>query len=107
VIYDDANIRLENFIIDVSGAQDGACSPILAGIYVRNAVGMFKNVAIRGAALPTRPDCDSGVGLLVRERPHAGLCASRPRPVGGERHAGRRRGASGGSASWRPARRRR
>ena len=69
VIYDDANIRLENFIIDVSGAQDGACSPILAGIYVRNAVGMFKNVAIRGAALPTRPDCDSGVGLLVESGP--------------------------------------
>jgi hypothetical protein len=65
IIYDDATIRLENFIIDVSGAQDTACSPILAGIYARNASGMLNNVAIRGAALPARPDCDSGVGLLA------------------------------------------
>lgn len=69
VIYDDANIRLEDFIIDVSGAQDGACSPILAGIYARNASGTLKNVTIRGAAVPTRPDCDSGVGLLAESGP--------------------------------------
>lgn len=69
IIYDDATIRLENFVIDVSGAQDTACSPILAGIYARNARGMLINVAIRGAALPARPDCDSGVGLLAESGP--------------------------------------
>jgi len=69
IIYDDANIRFDNFIVDVSGAQGSACSPILAGIYARNASGMLNNVTIRGAALPTRPDCDSGVGLLVESGP--------------------------------------
>ena len=53
----------------MSGAQDAACSPILAGIYARNANGMLKNVEIRGAAISARPDCDSGIGLLAESGP--------------------------------------
>jgi hypothetical protein len=65
VIVDSATIRIENVVIDVSGAQDGACSPILAGMYARNASGMVNNVEIRGAAIPSQPNCDTGVGMLV------------------------------------------
>jgi hypothetical protein len=65
IAVDGAVVRIENVVIDLRGVPGTACSPIVAGIYLRNVRGTLLNTTIRGAAVPGRADCDSGVGLIV------------------------------------------
>lgn len=60
-----ARIQIENIEIDMRNHDVAGCSPIVAGVYARNASGSLVNVAIHGPTIPNRTDCDSGVGLLV------------------------------------------
>ncbi len=65
IIVDAPRVRLENFVLDMTGHDTPACNPIITGIYLRNSSGSVVNVAVIGPEIPGRLDCDSGVGLLV------------------------------------------
>lgn len=93
IIVDTARARIENLEIDLTGVASAACSPILAGIYLRNASGSVVNVDVHGPSLPTRLDCDSGVGLLVES---GDTVDSLLRPVKGRAVAVIRQGAYDG-----------
>lgn len=69
IAIDGAVVRIENVVIDLSHVQGLACSPIVAGMYLRNVRGALLNVTLRGAGVPGRADCDSGVGLIVDAGP--------------------------------------
>jgi hypothetical protein len=65
IIIDAARVRLENLDIDMTGHDTVGCSPIVAGIYLRNSSGSVVNVSVHGPQIPGRLDCDSGVGVLI------------------------------------------
>lgn len=69
IAFDGVVTKIENVVIDLTGVQGVACSPIVAGIYLHNVRGTVLNTTIRGAAVPGRPDCDGGVGILVDTGP--------------------------------------
>jgi hypothetical protein len=65
-ILDDGHLlRLSDIDIDLADNTVGACSPMLAGVYVRNALAAIERLEVYNAVVNGRPDCDSGVGILV------------------------------------------
>jgi hypothetical protein len=65
-VLDDGHLlRMSDVDIDLANNTLAACSPVLAGIYVRNAWASVQRIEIYNAVVQGRPDCDSGVGLLV------------------------------------------
>ena len=65
-VLDDGHLlRMSDVDIDLANNTVGACSPMLAGIYIRNAWAAIDRMEIYNAVVNGRPDCDSGVGLLV------------------------------------------
>ncbi len=65
-VLDDGHLlRISDVDIDLSMNTVGACSPVLAGIYVRNAWAAVDRIEIYNAVVNGRPDCDSGIGILV------------------------------------------
>src|SRR5262249_28669672 len=55
--------------IDLSNAWYPLCEPMLAGIYFGNSTALLERTGIFHARVPGRPDCDSGVGVLVESGP--------------------------------------
>jgi hypothetical protein len=65
-ILDDGHLlRLSDIDIDLADNTVGACSPMLAGVYVRNGWAAIERLEVYNAIVNGRPDCDSGVGILV------------------------------------------
>jgi hypothetical protein len=65
-ILDDGHLlRMSDVDIDLSNNTLIACSPILAGVYIRNAWASLERIEVYNAIVNGRPDCDSGVGILV------------------------------------------
>ncbi len=63
IIVDAEFARIRNLDIDLASSTLTACSPLLTGIYLRNASGIVEDVNVKnvyGGA-----SCDSGVGLYV------------------------------------------
>lgn len=63
IIADAESARIRNLDVDLSSSNHTGCSPLLTGVYLRNASGIVEDVNIRnvyGGA-----GCDSGVGLYV------------------------------------------
>ncbi len=63
ILVDAPRVVLEGLHVELSFANLTACSPIVAGIYLRNASGSLTNVHVAGAH--GAADCDTGVGLLI------------------------------------------
>ena len=58
-------LRMTDVDIDLADNVAVGCSPVVAGIYIRNALAALTRVKVYNAAVSARPDCDSGVGILV------------------------------------------
>lgn len=65
ILVDQTRVLIESIDVDVTQNGVGGCSPILAGIYLRNATGIVADTLVQGARVLGNPSCDSGVGLLV------------------------------------------
>jgi hypothetical protein len=69
-ILDDGHLlRMSDVDIDLANNTVAGCSPVVAGIYVRNAWASVQRIEIYHAIVNGRPDCDSGIGLLVESGP--------------------------------------
>lgn len=65
-ILDDGHLlRMSDVDIDLANNTVVGCSPVLAGIYIRNAWAAVDRIEVYNAVVNGRPDCDSGIGLLV------------------------------------------
>jgi hypothetical protein len=65
-ILDDGHLlRMSDVDIDLANNALIACSPVLAGIYIRNAWASLERIEVDNTIVNGRPDCDSGVGILV------------------------------------------
>jgi hypothetical protein len=65
-VLDDGHLlRMSDVDIDLANNALIACSPILAGAYIRNAWASLERIEVYNAIVNGRPDCDSGVGILV------------------------------------------
>jgi len=65
IILDAPSTRVENLEIDLGSAPPMGCTPMLAGIYIRDSKSSVRNNLILNARPNGRPDCASGVGVLV------------------------------------------
>lgn len=63
ILVDAPRVVLERLEVDLSFANLTACSPIVAGIYLRNASGSLDQVVVAGAHGAS--DCDTGVGVFI------------------------------------------
>ena len=61
--------RMTDVDVDLADASVSACSPALAGLYLRNVTGRLERVKVFNALLPLRPDCESGVGIFIESGP--------------------------------------
>ncbi len=64
ILVDAPRVVLEGLDVDLGPANLDGCSPIVAGIYLRNASGSLSQMVVRGAH-SSSTDCDTGVGLLI------------------------------------------
>jgi hypothetical protein len=65
ILSDEHLLRMSDVDIDLSAVVSTACTPMVAGVYGRNAVLMLERVGVLNTRVSTRPDCESGVGVLV------------------------------------------
>ncbi|HEV7733112.1 MAG TPA: hypothetical protein VGR62_13160 [Candidatus Binatia bacterium] len=66
IIVDAEFVRMDNLDVDLSQiTSPAACSPALAGVYLRDASGVVERLNIHEVKVPGRPDCDSGVALYI------------------------------------------
>jgi hypothetical protein len=65
VIVDTPSSSLTDLEIDLANNTLAGCTPVLAGVYWRNARGSQIRVDVKNARLAARPDCDSGIGTLI------------------------------------------
>jgi nitrous oxidase accessory protein NosD len=67
LVEDAASVVVEGLTVDASANGLAACSPVLVGVFYRNASGRLSEVAVRGARLgATLSGCQSGLGVLVQ-----------------------------------------
>jgi hypothetical protein len=64
ILVDAPRVVLDGLDVDLTPANLMGCSPIVAGIYLRNASGAITHTSVRGAHSAST-DCDTGVGLLI------------------------------------------
>lgn len=69
VLVDTKFIRMSDVDIDLSDNTLAACSPALAGLYLRNTSGRIERVEVYDTRLASRPDCESGVGVFIESGP--------------------------------------
>ncbi len=65
ILIDGSLVRITDIDIDLTDNTMTACSPVLAGVYFRNASGSAMRTQVLNAWVPGRPDCDSGIGIFV------------------------------------------
>src|SRR6185436_10353396 len=65
ILVDTTTADISNIDLDLSDSDVAACSPILVGIYMRNASGTIENMKVEHVRVPAAPNCESGVGLYV------------------------------------------
>jgi hypothetical protein len=65
ILNDGHVLRMSDVDIDLADNTVAGCSPVLAGIYVRNGWAAIERLEIANAVVNGRPDCDSGIGILV------------------------------------------
>ncbi|HLK10057.1 MAG TPA: right-handed parallel beta-helix repeat-containing protein [Candidatus Binatia bacterium] len=65
VLVDHVRALIDGVLIDLGSNTLTGCSPVLAGVYVRDAEAVVRNVTVQGAQVPGHADCNSGVGLYV------------------------------------------
>ncbi|MCW5891702.1 MAG: right-handed parallel beta-helix repeat-containing protein [bacterium] len=63
IIADAESARIRNLDVDLGAIGETSCTPLLTGVYLRNASGIVEDVNIRNVYGGTA--CDSGVGLYV------------------------------------------
>jgi hypothetical protein len=61
--------RMADIDVDLANNTVQACTPVLTGLYLRNSIGRLERIAVSNARLASRPDCDSGVGILIESGP--------------------------------------
>ena len=68
LVEDAAPVVVEGLTVDASANGLAACSPVLVGVFYRNASGRLSELAVRGAHLgaTTLSGCQSGLGILVQ-----------------------------------------
>lgn len=64
ILVDAAKAVIEDLDVDLRFANLAGCSPVVAGIYLRNASGAVEGVRVTGAHADAT-GCDTGVGLIV------------------------------------------
>jgi nitrous oxidase accessory protein NosD len=65
ILVDHVRTVIDGFVVDLGANTLTSCSPVLVGIYLRDAEAVVRNVTVQNARLATQPTCDSGVGLLA------------------------------------------
>lgn len=72
LVEDAAPVVIEGLTVDASANGLAGCSPVLVGVFYRNASGRLSELAVRGAHLgATLSGCQSGLGILVQSAPGA------------------------------------
>ena len=71
ILSDGHLVRFSDVDIDLSDVVTSACSPMVAGIYVRNGILMMERSEVANVRVSDRPDCESGVGVLVESGPES------------------------------------
>jgi nitrous oxidase accessory protein NosD len=67
LVEDTGSVVVEGLTVDASANGLDGCSPVLVGVFYRNASGRLSEVAVRGARLDTAlSGCQSGLGVLVQ-----------------------------------------
>jgi hypothetical protein len=64
ILVDAPRVLLDGLDVSLGAANLQGCSPVVAGIYLRNASGALSDMTVSGAH-STATDCDTGVGLLI------------------------------------------
>ena len=64
ILVDAPKVVLDGLDISLEAANLSGCSPLVAGVYLRNASGALSGLIVSGAH-STATDCDTGVGLLI------------------------------------------
>jgi hypothetical protein len=64
ILVDSEFASVENFTLDMTSNGVAGCSPVVTGVYMRNASGLVRDMVIDGAR-PGLATCDSGIGLYV------------------------------------------
>src|SRR5262249_48613163 len=65
ILVDAKRTVLDSLVVDMSASNATGCSPVVTGIYLRNASGVVNNVQEMGAQPAAPAECDTGVGLLI------------------------------------------
>lgn len=65
ILNDGHILRLSDIDIDLADNTVAGCSPVLAGVYVRNGWAAIERLEVANAFVNGRPACDSGIGILV------------------------------------------
>jgi hypothetical protein len=65
ILIDDGFARLTNIDVDLADANVTTCSPLLAGVYLRNTSGKIDGVNVSNVRVAGQPLCDSGVGVYL------------------------------------------
>ncbi len=65
VMVNAPHIAIDGLQIDMGANTLGSCTPVMAGLYLRNASGTVHNAHVTAARVPGMPACDSGVGMLI------------------------------------------
>ncbi len=81
ILVDQGRVLIESIDVDVTQTAVAGCSPILAGIYLRNASGVVTDTHVQGTRVLGNPSCDSGVGLLIEGDGGASSSSGRVRVV--------------------------
>ena len=72
ILIDTASpVFIQSLELDMSGIQLAGCSPILTGIFFRDASGGVLGTHVSGTRVPGHPECDGGVALYVESGPEA------------------------------------
>jgi len=67
LVEDADSVVVEGLTVDASANGLAACSPVLVGVFYRNASGRLSEAAVRGARLDAKlSGCQSGLGVLVQ-----------------------------------------
>jgi Periplasmic copper-binding protein (NosD) len=59
-------VEIEGLTLDGSMMLNGACTPVLVGMYYRNTSGKFEHNAVRRIEVAGAPGCQSGLGVFVQ-----------------------------------------
>src|SRR6185503_20219586 len=69
ILIDGGRTVLKDLVLDLDQNSAVACTPVLTGIYFRNAGGVVETSRVRGVRFATLPACESGVGIYVESGP--------------------------------------